>query len=102
MNEEKSTNENTKQEAGGGKDKDKLNIFINKIKFDENDGVRPRMTGGELADLVSVPRDNAKITRLKDKKEFGVNDPIDIHQADHFEIIRNTVIAGYGKVIKKS
>lgn len=81
----------------GNKDHEKLHIFINKTKFDENDGVKKTMTGGELADLVSVPRDNALITRLRDNKVIGINEPIEIHMADHFEVIRKTVIAGYGK-----
>jgi hypothetical protein len=76
---------------------EKLHIFINKLKFDENQGVKKQMTGGELADLVSVPRDNAKITRLRDGKEIGIDESIEIHMADHFEIIRKVVQAGYGK-----
>jgi hypothetical protein len=83
---------------GNDKEKDKLHIFINKIKFDEEKGVKPKMTGGELADLVSVPRDNAKISRQRDNQEFTVEQTIDIHMADHFEIIRKRVQAGaYGK-----
>jgi hypothetical protein len=77
--------------------KEKLHIFINKIKFDESQGVKSQMTGGELADLVSVPRDNAQITRLRDHREFTVEDIIDIRDGDHFEIIRKIVPAGYGK-----
>lgn len=77
-------------------EKEKLHIFINKIKFDENQGVKTSMLGGELADLVSVPRENAKITRKRDNKELSVQDTIDIKMADHFEIIRNVVQAGYG------
>jgi hypothetical protein len=82
---------------GKDKDKEKLHIFINKIKFDETQGVKTQMTGGALADLVSVPSENAKITRQKDNKEFTVADTIDIHMGDHFEIIRKVVPAGYGK-----
>ena len=83
--------------GNGGAVKDKLHIFINKIKFDENQGVKPSMLGGELSDLVSVPKENAKITRKRDNKEFAVHDTVDIKMADHFEIIRNVVEAGYGK-----
>lgn len=86
----------TEQAKEKGTEKAKLHIFINKIKFDETQGVKPSMLGGELADLVSVPRENAKITRKRDSKEFSVNDTIDIKMADHFEIIRNVVHAGYG------
>jgi hypothetical protein len=89
---------NTKQEDNGNNnDHDKLHIFINKIKFDEKDGVKKTMSGGELADLVSVPGDNAKITRLRDRKVVTVEETIEIHIADHFEIIRKIVQAGYGK-----
>lgn len=79
-----------------GNPKDKLHIFINKIKFDKGQGVKDSMLGGELADIVSVPRGNAKISRKRDNKEFSVQDTIDIKMADHFEIIRNVVEAGYG------
>jgi hypothetical protein len=46
----------TEQAKEKGTEKEKLHIFINKIKFDETQGVKPSMLGGELADLVSVPR----------------------------------------------
>ncbi len=83
--------------AKNDKGNDKLHIFINKIKFDENQGVKLQMTGGDLADLVSVPRENAKISRQRDNKDITVDETIDIHMADHFEIIRKVVPAGYGK-----
>lgn len=77
-------------------EKEKLHIFINKIKFDETQGVKTSMLGGELADLVSVPRENAKITRKRDNRDFSMQDTVDIKMADHFEIIRNVVPAGHG------
>lgn len=86
----------TEQAKENKSEKEKLHIFINKIKFDENQGIKTSMLGGELADLVSVPRENAKITRKRDNKEFSVQDTVDIKMADHFEIIRNVVEAGYG------
>ncbi len=72
----------------------KLHIFINKIKYDENDGVKSTMTGGELADLVPVPREVADITRVHPDEKIDINQTIEIHQADHFEIIRKNVQAG--------
>jgi hypothetical protein len=89
-------NEN-KNNGNGGKEQNKLHIFINKIKFDEGQGVKDPMTGGELADLVSVPRENAKITRQRGNKEFSIIDTIDIKMADHFEILRKVVPAGHGQ-----
>lgn len=86
----------TEHEKEKGPEKEKLHIFINKIKFDESEGVKPTMLGGELADLVSVPRDNAKITRKNDNKEISVNDTVDIKMAEQFEIVRNVVPAGHG------
>lgn len=86
----------TEQAKEKGPEKEKLHIFINKIKFDETQGVKTSMLGGELADLVSVPRENAKITRKRDNKGFSVQETVDIKMADHFEIIRNVVEAGYG------
>jgi hypothetical protein len=77
--------------------KEKIHIFINKIKFDETQGVKSKMKGGELADLVSVPHENAKITRLQDGKEIGINETIDVKNGEHFEVIRKVVPAGYGK-----
>ena len=43
-----------------GKD---LIIYVNRRKFDEGDGVKSRMTGGEIALLVDVPPDNAVVRR---------------------------------------
>lgn len=79
----------------GNKDHEKLHLFINNIKFDESDGVKSTMTGRELAALVPVDADNAEIRRKNSEALIGANESVQIKMADHFEIIRRSVQAGY-------
>src|SRR3984893_9784423 len=45
-------------------EKEHLGIFVNRRKFEEGDGVKPEMTGAQIAALVDVPADNA-VVRLE-------------------------------------
>jgi hypothetical protein len=79
----------------GNDDQHKLHIFINKIKYDETEGVKKTMTGRELAALVPVDPKFAEITRIHPKEEkIGIDQTITIEMADQFEIIRTNVQAG--------
>ena len=53
-----------------GKD---LIIYVNRRKFDEGDGVKPRMTGGDIALLVDVPPGNAvvRLDRCGERERSG-------------------------------
>lgn len=76
---------------------DKLHIFVNRRKFEESDGVKPKMTGGEIADLVQAPRDNAVVrydSGPNKGEEVGINQTIDIKNGLHFVVTRKTVEGG--------
>jgi len=75
---------------------DKLHIFVNRRKFDETQGVKPQMTGAEIAALVEVPPDLAVVRKDSgsDKGEIGIGDPVEIKDGDHFLVTRRTVEGG--------
>ena len=76
-----------------GKD---LIIYVNRRKFDEGDGVRPQMTGGQIALLVDVPPDNAvvRLDRQDEKREIGKDEQIEVKHDDHFLVTRKVVEGG--------
>lgn len=86
--------ENRTDPSKGNQDHQKLHIFINGIKYDESEGVKRSMTGSELAGLVPIPAENADITRKNSDDKIPIGEILEIHMADHFEIIRKTVEAG--------
>ncbi len=79
----------------GDKGHEKLHIFINGIKFSEEQGVKPVMLGRDLANLVKIPAENADITRKNSDVKIGVDETVHIKNGDHFEVIRKTVEAGF-------
>jgi hypothetical protein len=77
--------------------KESLHIFVNRRKFEEGDGVRPEMTGAQIAALVGVPADNA-VVRLDsgpDKREIGINEVVKIKNGEHFLVTRQVVEGGH-------
>ena len=81
---------------GGDYDMKHLEIYVNRRKFQEGDGVQPEMTGEQIAALVGVPADNA-VVRLEtqDKPvEIPINKKIEIKQDMHFLVTRKTVEGG--------
>lgn len=85
--------ENNKKNEGAGSGK--LHIFINGIKFNEEQGVKPTMYGRELAALVDVPVEIAEITKKNSEDLIGADESVDCKNGDHFEVIRKTVVAGF-------
>ncbi len=78
------------------KEKEHLHIFVNRRKFEEGDGVRPEMTGAEIAALVEVPADNA-VVRLEsggEPREIPVTEKIHIKNGMHFLVTRKVVEGG--------
>ncbi len=76
--------------------KEHLHIFVNRRKFEEGDGVRPEMTGGQIAALVGVPADNAVIREESpEKREIAVNEVVHIKNGEHFLVTRKIVEGGY-------
>ena len=76
-----------------GKD---LIIYVNRRKFDEGDGVKPRMTGGDIALLVDVPPGNAvvRLDRCGEEREIGEKEEVEIKHDDHFLVTRRVVEGG--------
>lgn len=83
------------KEKGNGEGQDKLHIFINGIKFTEEQGVKPTMLGRDLANLVKVPAENADITRKNSDVKIGLDEEVHVKNGDHFEVIRKKVEAGF-------
>lgn len=80
------------QESG----KTHLHIFVNRRKFEEGDGVRPEMTGAQIAALVGVPADNAVVREESpEKREIGVDEKVHIKNGEHFLVTRKIVEGGY-------
>ena len=76
-----------------------LHIFVNRRKFEEGDGVRPEMTGEQIASLVGVPKENA-IVRYDSGPNKGDEIPVDkmipIKNGDQFLVTRKKVEGGWG------
>ena len=73
-----------------------LAIFVNRRKFEEGDGVKPEMTGLQIAALVDVPADNA-VVRLEsggNPREIPVTETIHIKNGMHFLVTRKVVEGG--------
>jgi hypothetical protein len=76
-----------------------LHITVNRRRFDEADGVRPLMTGREIAALIDIPAENA-VVRLEngpDQREIGADETVEIHQGQKFLVTRKTVEGGHGR-----
>jgi hypothetical protein len=77
-------------------EKEHLGIFVNRRKFEECDGVKPEMTGAQIAALVDVPADNA-VVRLEsggEPREIPVTETIHIKNGMHFLVTRKVVEGG--------
>jgi hypothetical protein len=76
--------------------KEHLHIFVNRRKFEEGDGVRPEMTGAQIASLVGVPPDNAVIREESpDKRDIGLDEVVHIKNGEHFLVTRKIVEGGH-------
>jgi hypothetical protein len=73
-----------------------LFIFVNRRRFTTEDGVKPRMTGAEIAALVGLPADQAVVRQLHgtEQKPVEPNETVDIHRADQFVVTRRIVEGG--------
>lgn len=81
----------------GGNGGQHLHIFVNRRKFEEGDGVRPEMTGAQIAALVEVPAENA-VVRLEtgpDQREIAVTETVHIKNGMHFLVTRRVVEGGH-------
>ena len=77
-----------------------LHIFVNRKKFETGDGVKPEMTGAEIANLVKAPPDNSVIRYAagpQKDEEIGAQQTIPVKMGGHFTVTRRTVDGGHGK-----
>jgi hypothetical protein len=74
-----------------------LHIFVNRRKFEVGDGVKPQMTGAEIARLVDVPPENAvvRIESGPNQGQIEVGATIEIKQGEHFLVTRKVVEGGH-------
>lgn len=75
---------------------DDLFIFVNRQRKTRHDGVKRKMTGAEIAALVSVPSDNAVVKRDDDSHtEIGIGETVTICEGQHFFVTRDKVTGGH-------
>jgi hypothetical protein len=74
-----------------------LSIIVNKQTFGEADGVKPEMTGLEIAKLVSSQPDKTEVTRVKGKERIpvGLNEKVEVFNCEEFCVIRTNVVGGF-------
>lgn len=74
-----------------------LSIIVNKLPFTEANGVKPRMTGVEIATLVEDKPRNTRVEKITPHGvvPVGLDEAIDIKNRDEFKVIRCDVNAGY-------
>lgn len=80
------------------KRKDLLTIIVNKKKFNWTEGVKPKMTGLEIAALVYDKPENTVVSQInKDgtETEIPLGNTVKIHDCDEFKVIRKDVNAGF-------
>ena len=72
-----------------------FHLFVNRRKFEEGDGVRPKMTGREIAALVATPPENAVVVAVRHpEKEIGLDEVVEIFLGEHFLVTRRVVEGG--------
>ncbi len=76
---------------------DLLTIIVNKKPFTTADGVKPEMTGREIATLVFPDPNRTAVFKVEGNtdKPIGLDDKIKIVNCDEFKVIRHDVVAGF-------
>ena len=74
-----------------------LTITVNKQTFGEADGVKERMTGRDIALLVSPDPDKTEVTRHKraERIPVGLDETVEIKGCEEFSVIRTNVVGGF-------
>lgn len=74
----------------------KLAILVNRLRFTEKTGVKPEMTGREIARLVEPDPDQTKVQRLSpNPKDIGLDETVKVECGDAFKVIRCNINAGF-------
>jgi len=76
---------------------DLLTIIVNKKKFNTTQGVKPEMTGLEIATLVYDKPEDTVVFKIEGTNEIpvGLAEKIKIHECEEFKVIRKNVNAGF-------
>jgi hypothetical protein len=74
-----------------------LTIIVNKQTFGEADGVKERMTGRQIASLVSPQPDKTEVSRRQGKEwiPVGLDETVKIKGCEEFAVIRTNVVGGF-------
>lgn len=74
-----------------------LFIIVNKKRFTGAQGVTERMTGHAIAALVSQQPGDTRVYRrtAEGRKEIALNETVDIHCGDEFDVVRKQVQGGF-------
>lgn len=74
-----------------------LSILVNRKRFTESDGVKNRMTGRQIAALVSDQPECTEVFRVKgpETEPVPLDTQIPVEDCDEFRVIRNNVRGGY-------
>lgn len=75
----------------------KLEIIVNNKRFTEAEGVKNRMTGLQIASLVSETPRNTEVFKLvkgAQPEPIALDKEIEIHNCDEFRVVRNNVAGG--------
>jgi hypothetical protein len=74
-----------------------LSITVNARVFTEEDGVRKRMSGRQIATLVypDAPDQTRIFFVSEGGREIGLNEEVDIHGCEVFDVVRKKVDGGY-------
>jgi hypothetical protein len=74
-----------------------LFIIVNKKRFTSSEGVSERMTGHAIAALVSQQPGDTRVYRrtAEGRKEIALNETVDIHCGDEFDVVRKQVQGGF-------
>ncbi|HMG06494.1 MAG TPA: E2/UBC family protein [Chthoniobacterales bacterium] len=75
----------------------RLSILVNQKRFTEGDGVKSRMTGRQIALLVSDNPECTDVFRVKgtETEPVPLDKEIRVENCDEFRVIRNNVRGGY-------
>lgn len=73
----------------------KLTIFVNDKPFNEDNGVKPEMTGAQIAKLVFDDPEQYDVYKLPGDEEIKLNQTVHVHNEEHFKVVRKTVKGGF-------
>jgi hypothetical protein len=73
-----------------------LRITVNRKSFGRKEGVKEEMTGREIASLVNDNPNRTDVFKITGgRRQVGLDEKIEIHNCDDFEVIRRDVSGGY-------